>query len=52
MIPKWLVTGILAFATSAAIGIVLVGLSEQRTLKQALLLALAVSSGLVIGNIM
>ena len=50
MVPDWLVTGILAFATSAIIGIIIAGLSEKRTLKQALLVALAVSVGLVIGN--
>ncbi|GAA0479509.1 hypothetical protein GCM10008985_39030 [Halococcus dombrowskii] len=50
MVPNWLVTGTLAFATSAVIGIVIAGLSGKRTLKQALLLALAVSIGLVIGN--
>ena len=51
MTPEWLVIGIIAFVTSAAIGIVLAGLSEQRTLKQALLLALAVGAGLVTGKI-
>ena len=48
---EWLVTGLIAFATSAAIGIVLARLSKQWTLKQSLLLALAISGGLVIGKI-
>lgn len=50
MIPGWLVTGILAFVAASVVGIVIAVLSGKRTPKQALLLALAVSVGLVIGN--
>ena len=52
LISDWVMTATVALATSGIIGTVLAATSEQRTLKQAFLLAICVSTGLTVGTIL